>query len=1220
MSALRREEAALRAADAAARLAAQREFGRPFVLEAGAGTGKTTVLVARVVAWLLGPGWARAEARLADARPVPAPDEAPGPEDVAADALRRVVALTFTEAAAAEMASRIGEALLEVEAGRIPRGVREEALPAPEARPARARALVAGLDQLVVRTIHAWCRRLLAAQPLEAGLHPGFEVDADGRRTAEVVRDVLERELARAWAEPGDSDHRALAADGRGPAELEEALLALLDAGMPAEGLAASPFAPAALRGLHAALTRGLEDFLVAEAGSLAAVRGAPVAQRTAEALSEARVLCLEDEPGDAAGLARHCKALRELCGPSQRERLRRWGRGDFGTRENEALGDRAAAVAERARVLAPLLDHCCALDPEALERARRVLHPLLSQVEAELRRRGVESFEALLQDARALLEERPAAAARVRGEIDQLLVDEFQDTDRTQCAILAALVLDAPAGAERPGLFLVGDPKQSIYGWRNADLAAYDDFVVRVRREDGRFERLSVSFRAAPPLLREVDRVVAPVMDEVPRRQPPFEPLVAAPERARDPGFDLGGRRPVEHWVSWTSEKGTCPETRPRVRDAAELEARAVAREIAALHREHGVPWSHVALLFRALTDVEIYLEALREAGVPYVVERDRSYYERREVIEAGAVVRCVLDPRDQVALVAFLRSAWVGVPDAALVPLWKRERLGLLGALRGRSPQDLAAARQAVRAAAREVPDDLPGLERLAGWEHALLHAVEVLDGLRGSHERDAPDVFVEKLRGLLVPEASEAARYLGLHRLANLDRFFRDLVAALEESGGDVGAVLANLRTVSVAREAAEGRPRDAAGDAVSVLSVHKAKGLDFEQVFLGQLHKEAGADPPKARAALGEAGWEYTLFGWPTPGFHASAREAEAVDEAERVRTLYVALTRARRRLVLCGVRSGLDRRKPPGDARSHAQLLDARTPETPDLEELFAEAVVQGRDWSDAAETRWSFPVLRTGSDAPAASAPSDPSVAADPRAEIEALARCRAAARERESRSFSGVASREEPRLAVEAVVDAREAGEGEGGRRAPRLPRELAQAVGTALHGALEDLDLEDSGPTQRSACLERAGSLLGMLVAPDDREAALARVRELLDHFWGGSLHDRLRALAPHVIARELPVLLAPEPEGGGPTGFVAGAVDLLYRDPASRELVVADYKTDAVSGEDELAEKAARYRGQGELYVRAVQQALELDRPPRFELWFLDTGHIREVPLSS
>jgi ATP-dependent exoDNAse (exonuclease V) beta subunit len=157
------------AADAGARRRAQTDFDGPLLLEAGAGTGKTAVLVARVVAWCLGPGWERASA--AD----------PRPSARAAAVLRRVVAITFTESATAEMAERIARAFEDLRQGRLPVGMLEEALPEKSVREARAAAFRLALDQLRVNTIHSFCLRLLLAYPLEAGVHPRLSVDADGQ-------------------------------------------------------------------------------------------------------------------------------------------------------------------------------------------------------------------------------------------------------------------------------------------------------------------------------------------------------------------------------------------------------------------------------------------------------------------------------------------------------------------------------------------------------------------------------------------------------------------------------------------------------------------------------------------------------------------------------------------------------------------------------------------------------------------------------------------------------------------------------------------------------------------------------------------------------------------------------------------------------------------------------------------------------------------------------
>ena len=170
--------ATLRREDERARRAAQQIFDRPIVLEAGAGTGKTTTLVARILAWSLGPGWSKAHAALREDAGTASVSDA----RVAARVLGRVVAITFTEAAAAEMAERAGETFAAVARGELRPGLLDSVLPSDLGeRAARACALLGALDHLAVRTIHAWCRGLLARYPLESGIHPDFRVDADMR-------------------------------------------------------------------------------------------------------------------------------------------------------------------------------------------------------------------------------------------------------------------------------------------------------------------------------------------------------------------------------------------------------------------------------------------------------------------------------------------------------------------------------------------------------------------------------------------------------------------------------------------------------------------------------------------------------------------------------------------------------------------------------------------------------------------------------------------------------------------------------------------------------------------------------------------------------------------------------------------------------------------------------------------------------------------------------
>jgi len=1196
--------------DEEARLRARTAFGVPLVVDAGAGSGKTSILVGRIVVWCLGPGWERAAARLgADAEP----------DALARETLSRVVAITFTDAAAAQMAQRVGEWLSRIETGEVPLELGEAGLPEAAVREARARPLRAALDRLVVRTIHAWCRRLLAEHPLEAGLHPAFRVDADEKRTAGVVREVLEHAIPAAYEDP-DSDLSRLAARlGIGPVQMEEALLALVLGGAPGDLLDADPLAPGALAGLHRRL--GEAARALAGLAALARLEGCsgPRTRATARAVRQLAERLAGDPPGsrpELDGLLRDLHRIWEET--ASRKRLAAWTRGPEGKGEEEAVADERKAFVEAAGVLHRCLDHVLTLDLVRLELARGALAPLLREVERELRRRGVETFAALLRDTQRLVAGAPEVAEQVRRGVDQLLVDEFQDTDAVQCEIVARIAL-AGDPAARPDLFIVGDPRQSIYGWRSADLRAYDAFKARVRAEGGEVLHLTRNFRSLPAVLAEVRASVAPLMVAEPGVQPPFQDLVAHRAAA-----ESGGPGTVEHWIPCAWDAGSGAPAVTRSAEANRLEAEALARDVARLGREEGVAWRDVALLFRGMTQIDGYLDALREAGVPYTVERDRRYYQRREVLDASALLRAVLDPHDHVALVGWLRSPSVGVPDATWIPLWGEGFPGLMSGLSGPDPERLAALARSIRSAAEAVDPRLPGLDRVAGWEHSLEAAVATLARLRSACEAEASDRFVERLRTATGIEATEGSRFLGPYRAANLDQFFRDVRDDLEETGGDVPEVLRRVRrAVDDQAEAEEARPREAADDAVRVMSVHKAKGLDFRHVYFVQLHRRHGGSRggTGTRLGRGDEAAEYALFGAASLGFDRAAEQARRIEAAEAVRTLYVALTRAEDRLVV----SGLHPARAPVRSGSHADLLFARRDAADPAGRMAACAAAGEAGWQDEAGVRWRFPALERAAPpasraAPAASLPAPDAVQAVARG----LARRRRAAAARARRPFSQAASALSHEAARERAWSQRF--EEDGSAEAPTaaagpgedVPPALAAAVGTAVHAVLEH-----AAPQPGADALDAEGrAVLDAAVAgqvgPSDREPVRDGALRVLEAFAATPLWRELAALGPAVLGREVPVLLAPDPGSEeGAVGFVSGAVDLLYRDPESGEIVVADYKTDDVRAPGAVAERVRSYTGQGAAYVRAVQEALGLAAPPRFELWFLTAGERRVVP---
>jgi len=364
-----RERSRLLEQDKQARELAHTEFERPLIIEAGAGTGKTALLTARAVAWCVGPGWELHAAGGAEANAV------------ARRVIERVVAITFTEAAAAEMAQRVGQALAALAQGEPAVGVERDLLAVgDELLRARCAALADEVHRLPASTFHSWCHRQLRRFPLEAGLHPMFEVDADGTLVEAAAAEVVEDALRGLADDPLADDWRRLAGAGVVPPRIAEALRRLAASGCAPDTLDRDPLAPEAVAPLLGRLRTSLVTFFEAEQGRLAALSRNPTAAAAREALS--RLLVLLDRGTDPATLSEFLARLE----PALLERCRKWARSDFAKTEADALGDAAAAVAGAVSACEGPLDSLAALRPPELSAARRVLGALLGRMRARLR------------------------------------------------------------------------------------------------------------------------------------------------------------------------------------------------------------------------------------------------------------------------------------------------------------------------------------------------------------------------------------------------------------------------------------------------------------------------------------------------------------------------------------------------------------------------------------------------------------------------------------------------------------------------------------------------------------------------------------------------------------------------------------------------------------------------------------------------------------------
>ncbi len=816
------------------------------VVEAGAGTGKTTLLTDRILFLVL--GWDR-----------PAPVR-----------VERVVALTFTEKAAGEIKIRLSDRLAEMSAllsgGELapePRARAERTAEELRARfgkrdpelLARARAALEDLDKAPIGTIHSFCAQLLRLHPVEAGVDPAFRVDE-----GEAFEELFASEWAR-WLddELGERPPRRAAwLELLRAADLEE--LEALARELCAEKLelsglaAADPAAAAALRALArraAAIAQGRPKprgrILEAIRESAARLEAAAAAAAAAEPALDA------DEP------------------PPPRDA--KWPADWEEDLPAQALYESARAVAKTASPRGEAV----------VRRAARLLVPFAEGFRREYARRGWVSFDGLLRRARDLLRDRPRVRAQAQRRISALLIDEFQDTDPLQGELLMYLAEEpgGSAGSWRevvpsPGrVFVVGDPKQSIYRFRGADIAAYEGFVDLLRAAGALACDLTANFRSVPGVVGPVNETFAKAM----RAEAGAQPAYKAIQAARPPGAP----GPAVRVVAATDGEGEA--------NAAAVQ-RAEAAWIAGWLQAHArVPGAapagrralkDCAVLLRSSTSLPALLDAFKRAGIPYAVEIERFFYEAPEVSDFLNLLRALDDAGDRVALAGLLRSPLAALTDAGLLALTRADAL----------------------AYHRDPPADVLGAD-----EHRRACALfAVLRDLRASVGRaplgDLVGAALEKTR--LVELGARA--YHGQQTVSNLWKLRRLAAEASDGGGATLKEFAARVRDAArESRREGESPLADENLEAVRVLTMHKSKGLEFPVVFAANLSGKPGGagDKPASRldAATGRAALRVGASA--SAAMALSDQREKEMERRESVRLLYVAMTRAREELYLLG---------------------------------------------------------------------------------------------------------------------------------------------------------------------------------------------------------------------------------------------------------------------------------------------------------------------------
>lgn len=848
-------------------------------VSANAGSGKTHVLVNRVLRLLLD-------------------DVAPG----------RMLCITYTKAAAANMANRIFKALsawatLSDEAlakaltnltGRTP----------TMAERAKARRLFAEALEtpggLRIETIHAFCTRVLQAAPFEANVPPRFEV-ADDLAQAEMLRAARRELLALVAAEPNGPEARALDLLARLAAQDSFETMfqeALRQRALFSDGTGRARDAGAVKAGIAAFL--GIAPDLSADAvrarfrADLAALPGLQALIEALQAGSATRqnfaanlrALLAGQDDGDPVGFCRRGFITAE---GTINANIRGKGKSRFDGALLLSLEDLAAC----------LLTASEQLNAVAIRDRSAALALLVTRMLASYQRqkslRSLLDYDDLIARTRSLLERVEAAWVlyKLDAGIDHILLDEAQDTGEAQWAILRKLAEEFTSGgdlrAKPRTIFVVGDEKQSIYGFQGAAPAAFGEerraLGQRIKAGQRDFEAISLntSFRSAPDIMQAVDAVFA------------------LPEHARGLVFD-GAARPEIHdtvrrnapgtvdiWPLAANDTGeppdawTTPVDAPERRSGTVKLAERIARTLQRWHRDRRDDLGHpfaagdVMILLRQRGALfEAIVKALKDAGVP-VAGRDRLTLAEHPAVEDLVVLgRALLLPDDDLTLATALKTPLIDLDDDDLLRL---------------APNRRGSLRTALQDAAAEEPRYADAEAKLVRWTQQA--------------GRQGPFRFFADLLG------PGGGRNLALARLGAeagdaLDAF---LNAALDHERR-YGPSLAGFLQHVAGSAADVKRDLSASAGEVRVMTVHGSKGLEAKIVILADLGVEPGARRlPKILAVPTPRGDLVPL--WPP----ASAEDVQATAAAKAVvvaqmveehhRLLYVAMTRAEDRLIVCG---------------------------------------------------------------------------------------------------------------------------------------------------------------------------------------------------------------------------------------------------------------------------------------------------------------------------
>ena len=1113
-----------RPVDHGTRLKVQDEVGTTFMIEAGAGTGKTELMVYRVASILR----------------------------TGAATIDELVVITFTDAAAAEISARTREALQLLLHGSDAEVAEARMSPLDAEERPRVAAALGGIHRAHISTIHSFASSMLRERPVEARVDPAF-------RALDAIESAMDFDRAfAAWLDRMlDNTPPELAvamAQGIGVRQLK--MLALW-MNLHRSVLPLSPFRPSKpdVRGFVTEAVAGRDPLADTRDHTGDDDRGRRNIDDVLEFLDQIDELSRDE---DDTALIRAILLQAPDVKQSARER-QIWDDEDAWRDARDIRKKLAGELEDVRNNLGEWI--LCAVLP--------VIEEFVLGYAIERRQMGIADYDDLLMWSRELLEVQ-AARDYFRRRFRRIIVDEFQDTDPIQADIVLCLAGDGDppdsrswaSMAPRPGvLTVVGDPKQSIYRFRRADLAIYDHIKDDVMADHQAVIRQN--FRSREYVIEWVNRVFGQAFVPEKGRQPANTELVHAPRKQEIPD-DV----PAVH-VAWGVSHDEADDIRAE-------EGRVLAQALIHAHQSRWpvfdkatrtvrpVTWGDMVVLVPVWTKFDFFRDQLRAWGIPYRLGGGTGFFRRDEVADLCHLLEAIDDPLNDVAVVASLRSPMFGCSDEDL----------LLAAGTGRGINYR-------QRPTKECPPQVADAIALIRDLHDAMPTMTMPDIVRLAVERS---LLVEQ--ALAMPGDEQAAA--NLLKVADMARRFAD--ARIGRGLGDFTRWLREQReleedpTVPGAREPDAGIA-DAGDDVVRVMTIHASKGLEFPVVAMANMSCErkmrSGPVPDRENGRLhlsvkGRGGSPFA-----TPGFKEQWEAEKACLRDEFTRLMYVATTRARDHLIV----------PLATDAPHSTALINVVWSELPTND-----PVNVGVKRDDGVEV---IP--------PAALEAITPPGAVDigeaegalvdaAQTEREQWASARAALVEHASTELRQTAATqhdrdetpadEPPNLEDEDLADPVQAEDDERPaalvtERRPRGSDTEATRKGKALHLVMELIDYAapaDLDATVRNAC------------ATEDAAGFEDEVRAWVDACLGSNAVRR--SLAADDEHREVPFTISLD----GGESFEVGRIDLLIREGTS--LTVVDWKSDRVEAGQEQQHTEAHHRGQADAYVRALRASLPDD----------------------